>query len=238
MSEEGKLYDRMIKSIRSSHEWGDTISMFKLPLILTDIHLYGAAISQFYYLTKILEDRLNSEELQNDQMIKQILSLNLHHTSKGYESDLKQIYGKLDWIFYSDRAITSATKKYGDIIKEANSVQLVAITFILLGALVIGGGKATQRKLKKVFKSCDHKLFNITDNVAKMRRDFKECYNNIGKEYNESIQNELILEAKRFMQLNNTVLMSIKCVPSWCWKYAIGTVAAISGACVMKWMYF
>eukprot|EP01084_Bolivina_argentea_P121191 214784_1 len=223
--EQSLLFPKMMKSIKSAHSFGNTIRMLKFPLILTDTKLYAGAIANFYYLTKTLERRLNSIELKEDEMIQEILKLNLHNTSKGYESDLKQLFGKSDWKYCSEKCITNATNKYCNIIQNATVIQLVSVSFILYGALVIGGGKATQKKVKKIFSSCDHVLFDVSDDIRQMRKTFKKCYNNIGKKYCES-QTEIILQSKRFMEMNNSVIFSIRCLPYW-WKKALIAIIVI-----------
>ena len=228
-----------MKSIRSAHEYGNTVRMLKLPLILTDVKLYAAAIAQFYYLTKTLEQRLNAEDFKNNAMIQEILSLNLHHSSKGYEADLKQIYDAQNWKDSAEQSLTSATKSYCDIISNANNLQLIAISFILYGALVIGGGKSTQKKVKRIFPSYDHVLFDVSDDMIGMRRDFKACFNKIGSECNELERTKLLKECARFMKLNNTVVLSIRCRPYWCSGVVIGIGAftALSVAVVCAKMY-
>ena len=39
-------------------------------------------------------------------------------------------------------------------------------SFILYGALVIGGGKQTQAKVKRVFPNCEHVLFDVAEVVV------------------------------------------------------------------------
>ncbi len=52
---------------------------------------------------------------------------------------------------------------------ETGPVELVAASFILYGALVIGGGRATQKKVKKVFSSCSHRLFDVAEDMKAKR---------------------------------------------------------------------
>ena len=68
-------------------------------------------------------------------------------------------------------------------LQAAEPVSLVAAAFILYGALVVGGGKMTQAKVKKIFPRCDHKLFDVRDAVKEQAQsmgaeflevDFKE----------------------------------------------------------------
>ena len=92
---------------------------------------------------------------------------------------------------------------------------------------MIGGGKSTQKKVKRVFPSCDHVLFDVSDNMAKIRKEFKACFNGIGQKYPE-LQDDFVAEAKRFMDLNNTVVLSIRCMPFWWRKAALGAFCVMA----------
>lgn len=230
------LSKRMMKAIHSSHEWGNKVRMLKLPLILTDTKLYAGAIANFYHLTKTLEQRLVEEQFKDNDMIQSILALDLHDTASRYECDLKQLYGSDDWKEATDAVKTSATEKYCEIINKATAVQLVSAAFILYGALVIGGGKSTQRKVRKVFPSCDHVLFDVSTNMARIRREFRACFNGLGEKYPE-LQDEFVAEAKKFMDLNNTVVLSIRCLPFWWKKAALGAVGVMAAVSYL-WMTY
>ena len=67
----------------------------------------------------------------------------------GYASDLKQLYGE-EWLEIAAAARTPATASYVAELEAADPVSLVAAAFILYGALVVGGGKATQAKVRSV----------------------------------------------------------------------------------------
>ena len=66
----------------------------------------------------------------------------------GYASDLKQLYGE-EWLEIAAAARTPATASYVAALEAADPVSLVAAAFILYGALVVGGGKATQAKVSQ-----------------------------------------------------------------------------------------
>ena len=99
-----------------------TRRMLKLPLILTDAHLYGGAIANFYWLTKALEIAL--DEAKEHAVVAHVRALGMQ-LSAGYEADLKQIFGS-DWEAAATRARTSATDAYVATIEKADPVQLVA----------------------------------------------------------------------------------------------------------------
>jgi heme oxygenase len=219
-AQQGALYPKMMKAIHTDHEWGNKIRMLKLPLILTDTQLYAGAIAQFYQLTKTLEQRLACFE--NDPLVSKLKSLN-QDVTPGYEADLQALYGS-GWQNTVSSVTTSATEAYMNTLKTSEPVELVAAAFILYGALVIGGGKQTQKKVKKVFPACDHVLFDVAEDMPKARKTFRETFDNIGKEFPEHYD-RLVLEAKRFMGLNNTVVLSVRCLPFWWWKAASVTVA-------------
>eukprot|EP00746_Dinoflagellata_sp_MGD_P024291 gnl/MRDRNA2_/MRDRNA2_157009_c0_seq1.p1 gnl/MRDRNA2_/MRDRNA2_157009_c0~~gnl/MRDRNA2_/MRDRNA2_157009_c0_seq1.p1 ORF type:complete len:249 (+),score=47.32 gnl/MRDRNA2_/MRDRNA2_157009_c0_seq1:92-838(+) len=216
----GALYPKMMKAIHTSHEWANKIRMLKLPLILTDTRLYAGAIAQFYQLTKTLEQRLACFE--SDPLVSQLKSLN-RDVTPGYEADLQELFGS-NWREAVSGVTTPATEAYMKTLNAAEPVELVAAAFILYGALVIGGGKQTQKKVKKVFPSCDHVLFDVAEDMPKARKTFRDTFDNIGKEFPEHFD-RLVLEAERFMKLNNTVVLSTRCLPFWWWKAASVTVA-------------
>ncbi len=39
---------------------------------------------------------------------------------------------------------------------------LVSASFIIYGALVVGGGRATQARVRNVFPDCEHRLYDVT----------------------------------------------------------------------------
>merc|ERR1719506_948126 len=138
--------------------------MLKLPIILTDARLYAGAISQFYLLTNTLEDSLRSTPA-DDPLVARVLSLG-YSLAPGYEADLEELLGQ-EWRQIAERSCTSATAMYCSILEKASSIELVAASFILYGALIIGGGKSTQKKVKRVFPKCEHKLFDVAENMPK-----------------------------------------------------------------------
>ena len=97
--------------------------------------------------------------------------LALKPLAAGYASDLSQLLGS-DWESEVTSMQTSATLEYIDKLGEADDCSLCAAIFILYGALVIGGGKSTQRKVKKVpaLKGCDHVLFDVDDNMMSAKK--------------------------------------------------------------------
>jgi len=223
------LYTKMMRAINPGHTWGNRMRMLKLPLILTDAKLYGFAIAQFYELTQTLEHAL--DQFKEDPLVQHVLRLGLHVTP-GYEADLQQLLGQ-DWRKQSKLARTGSTMAYCEQLQRAGSIELVAASFILYGALVIGGGKATQKKVKKIFPSCSHSLFDVADDMSKIRRAFKECFNTIGEEYPE-YAGDLAKQAARFMALNNTVVLSARCLPFWWPQAAVVCLSAVAVAVAIR----
>ncbi len=127
---------------------------------------------------------------------------------------------------------TSATERYVKQLKNATDVELCSATFILYGALVVGGGKSTQRKARKVIKNCDHALFDISDNMLQARKDFKETFRLLGKEY-PSHFDEYVENAQKFMGYNNQVVLSIRCLPTW-WTSAVGIIGTVFAGFMMS----
>ena len=216
------LYGRMMQAIQRGHSFGNRVRMLKLPLIFAEEPLYGAAIAQFYWLSATLERRLEANS--DDPMVKRVAGLGLHVTP-GYESDLEQMLGS-DWKSCVGREMTAATASYIRELEEASPVQLCAAAFILYGALVVGGGKMTQAKVRKIFPNCDHKLFDVANDMKTMRQQFKNTFTALGRAHPEHFAT-LETEAARFMGLNNTVVLSIRCLGARATKAAVATTVAL-----------
>jgi heme oxygenase len=228
--DKGVLFGKMMLAIRTSHTWGNRVRMLKLPLILTDMKLYAGAIANFYWLTRALELALASKDKADDPILAPVRALGLRLT-EGYEADLAELFGEDSWQAAATRARTRVTEAYVTTIEAADSVQLVAASFILYGALVIGGGKQTQAKVRKVFPRCTHALFDVAQDMSAARSAFRACFNDIGKRFPQHHET-LVSEASRFMQLNNQVVLSIRCLPFW-WMHAAGVAAVAAGALVL-----
>ena len=258
-SDDGALFGKMMRAIRGGHTLGNRIRMLKLPLILTDSQLYGGAIANFYWLTRALERALDDPIAQSHPVLAPVRALGLRLTA-GYEKDLAQIFGPR-WEAVAAGARTAATDAYVAEIEQAEPARLVAAAFILYGALVIGGGRQTQAKVRKVFSGCDHALYDVADDMSQARKAFRECFNSIGERFPE--HREVIIrckckhtrtlchmlalrvillphhharlcrEAAEFMQRNNSVVLSVRCLPTWWWR-AVG-VAALAIAAARAW---
>lgn len=220
MNDEGRdnLYKSMMAAIRSKHARGNAIRYFKLPLILLDSKLYGGAIGQFYLLTSTLESVIGEKAMATSETKSDMIcflqdGLDLKSVAHGYQRDLEQLFGS-DWRQIVDTMKTSATANYVNEIEKASDLELCSIAFILYGALVVGGGKATQKKARKVIKNCDHALFDISENMVQTRKNFKETFYQLGKKYPEHFD-DIVTNAERFMSRNNDVVLSIQCVSSW-----------------------
>ena len=159
------LYGRMMKSISSGHDRANRMRMLKLPLIFTEQKLYAGAIAQFYWLSDALEAQLRRHA--DHPMVAKVAELGLCVTP-GYASDLKELYGE-GWREVALAARTPATASYVAVLEAAGPVSLVAAAFILYGALVVGGGKATQAKVRRVLPGCEHRLFDVAEDMAAAR---------------------------------------------------------------------
>lgn len=221
------LYGRMMKAIQSGHSFGNRVRMLKLPLIFLESDLYAGAIAQFYFLTSTLETLL--AKFSDHPMIKRVAELGLCVTP-GYQSDLLQLYGTEEWQKRAESEKTAATAAYVTDLESADPVSLTAAAFILYGALVVGGGKMTQRKVRSVIPRCEHKLFDVADDMKQARMRFKSAFTTIGKEFPEDFD-KLVAEAGRYMALNNTVVLSVRCWGMRATAIALG-VAATGAATV------
>jgi len=225
----GSLYGDMMRGIRSGHSRGNTIRMLKLPLVLTEEALYAEAIAQFYLLTLRLEKML--ERHKGNDLVDRVRSLGLRVTP-GYKKDLKELMGP-SWMTKAVSAATPATMDYCAELEAMDAEETVAASFILYGALVVGGGKSTQAKVRKIFPKCKHALFDVGEDMKALRADFKSCFDGIGHAYPE-LREKLVSEATRFMALNNTVILSIKCWGTYA-TYASLAAAALALAALLTW---
>ena len=218
------LYGRMLKAIRSGHTWGNNVRLLKLPLLLLEDRLYAGAIAQFYWLTEALESAL--ERLKDEPMVAKVLALGLTPLAPGYAADLRQIYGE-KWREEAAAVRTRATDNYVAILNSTTeAVPIVAASFILYGALVVGGGKSTQLKVRKVLPSCEHVLFDVAPDMKEARSKFKSTFTAVGKEWPEEFE-RLASEAARFMDLNNTVVWSVNCWGRRATLWTLGAAGAV-----------
>lgn len=224
--EEAPLYGRMMLAIHGAHNRGNWVGNIKLPMLLTDTQLYAGAIAQFYWLTAALEAKL--DEHADDPLVQRILALDLRNTGR-YEADLKELFGADTWLRKATDARTGETESYIKVLNKSSPVELVAASFILYGALVIGGGKATQRKVRKVFSSCEHTLFDVADDMKTKRQEFKATYTKIGVDYPEHAD-ALVTLARQFMSRNNRVVLSVRFLPHWWWRTAVAAGAVAFAA--------
>jgi len=219
------LYGRMMRAIRSGHSLGNTVRMLKLPLILTEDRLYAGAIAQFWFLTATLEKKLVEES--KDPLVAKVLGMGLK-CSPGYEADLEEL-SESNWREIAERTKTRATMDYCAHLESASAIELVAASFILYGALVIGGGRSTQAKVRKIFPRCSHQLFDVGSDMTELRKTFRRTFTEIGKDVTPEQYEELESQAAIFMGLNNTVIISISC-----WgKYASYLTAALASIAVL-----
>jgi hypothetical protein len=244
------LYSRMMLSIKSGHSLGNTVRMVKvccssffttfmvsihviffplsptwqLPLIFTEADLYAGAIGQFWALSSALETALDKNK--SNDMVCLILSMGLSVTS-GFESDLACLLGP-DW--RKQLVLTEETKEYVELLGQASPARLVSASFIIYGALVVGGGRATQARVRHVFPDCEHLLYDVAIDMKLARKAFKSTFDEIGKTYPDHFQ-EIQDASAEFMGHNNSVIFSIPCVGRkvvfWSVAVAVGFLGAV-----------
>merc|ERR1719453_399637 len=79
----------------------------------------------------------------------------------------------------------------------------------------------TQAKVRKVFPSCTHALFDVAPDMKTARAQFKATFTQIGKDFPGECET-LEREAARFMALNNSVVLSIRCLGRRAGAVALG----------------
>ena len=221
------LYARLMQAIDVQHTWGNRVGFVKLPLIMLDIRLYGGAIAQFYMVTEALESELARHA--DHKLVAHVReAISLENLAPGYAADLRQIFGDGAW-----PAATAATEEYLKALRRAGPVEVVAALFILYGALVVGGGKQTQSKVKRLLPGCDHVLFDVAQDMRDARRRFKNAFTSIGKDHAgvaavaPECADDLVRHASLYMRRNNAVVLSVRVTPGWFWPaVTVGAVAA------------
>ena len=217
-------YAGMVRAIRGGHTAGNRVRMLKLPLVLTDAKLYFGAIAQFYWLTRALEDALAAAP-KADAGVRRVRGLELEGLSAKYEADLAALGGD-GWRREAEARRTAETAAYCKELADASPTELCAAAFILWGALVVGGGRATQMKVRRVFPGAEHVLFDVADDMKVARRRFRECFDACGEEGGPGARAELERCAAHFMSRNNSVILSIRCLPFWWWRVVCAVAAA------------
>ena len=139
--------------------------------------------------------------------------------SRGYELDLETLLGPgLQQVLPSMQ--TSASKDYIAKLKgndtDDDGPVLAAAAFVLWGPLIIGGGRSLESKISKAYgKGCTHVFQSICelDREAhdELKDRFAECFDNL-PEMGISCE-ELLENARLFMNMNNKLMLSIKMEP-------------------------
>lgn len=226
------LYGKMMRAIAGGHTFGNRVRMLKLPLIFAEERLYAGAITQFFFLSEALEAQLATHA--SDPMVAKLREELALNVTPGYVADLKQLYGEAAWRRTAESVKTAATAEYVKDLEAAGPVSLVAAAFILYGALVVGGGKMTQAKVRKVLPHCEHALFDVADDMKAARAKFKAVFTALGKEHPEHFDT-LVSEAARYMALNNTVVLSVRCLGRKAALVAAGCAAVACAIVVVRW---
>merc|ERR1712086_1036792 len=164
---------------------------------------------QFYTVTAAFEQKLAQKATGPDgQRVRTALAgLDLRF-SDGYQKDLHSLLGP-DWQSKAAceyvKAINGATSDYGTV--------LAAAAFILWGPLVIGGGRALERKIKKSYgEGCTH-VFEPICKLSKAEHDelkdkfatLMDCMPGDGVS-----QADLVSQARTFMDCNNELMKSVR----------------------------
>ncbi|GMI37039.1 hypothetical protein TrCOL_g7839 [Triparma columacea] len=216
--------DAMMSSIRSRHSRGNMIGFLKLPLIFTSPTLYAGAIAQFYLLTLLLESGELKGEGPMFRKLKEDLALK--PLAPGYASDLSDLLGP-SWSAKLQDLYLPVTLDYASQLKSSSDSSLCSALFILYGALVIGGGRSTQKRVKKVpaLRGCGHVLFDVDEDMMKARGRFRKAFDELVRD-NPEEEEKLVKEVVRWMGMNNKVVMGIKCTPTWLKTAVLVTVGA------------
>jgi len=225
--------------------------------LFTDKHVYREILTCFYVITREMEWKLDElSKKKNDVVCRKILSLGYRFTPQ-YEKDMEVLWsiddhgadadGTKGWkerveAFASSNAVVG---EYRDHIRRMDSGEEVAgATFVLWGALIIGGGAVAYPRAKKLV---DEKACNVFSQVIgpgreDRKRQFASVWETLatpntkgvdvdGGSGNDGKQfDQIVLSCRTCMQYNNDIFSSLQRNPWWT-KYLISSaIGAISVA--------
>lgn len=238
--------------------------MTNLTCLNWDRNCYACTVVQFYVATAALERQLG--ESSNDpgaQHVRDKLATMKLHFTDGYEQDLEALFGPA-WQKTVQGMPSGAARQYKRQIKAGkdDGAILAAAAFILWGPLIIGGGKALERKIHKFYggdvthvfapisklNSAEHDA--LKDQFAEMMDSLpgegiasKDPYHQSQSNPNpasQSISNlnttkDMVQHARSFMEMNNELMRSVQLRPYW-WRYVMYGTSVVFLLAVLTFM--
>ena len=139
-------------------------------------------------------------------------------------------------------------------LETASDIECVAAAFILHGPLIIGGGAALKPRVEKAFGEDATHVFEDVIGSSKggrsgRRRDFIKLYDTLlengDEEPNSSTTcnsldtrfTDIVEACGQFMQLNNSMMISVRQAPWWR-KYLTASLIAATSALLWKLFAF
>jgi len=226
------LFQASMKSIRGAHFQANRIRGFlTLTGLFTDKRIYRDVIAIFYLLTEEMEAKLDFFSKKGDPIAEKIRALGYRFT-EGYEQDLEYLYGTNDWKEQARQALqkNAAAVEYLEKLQQVKSGQEVAgAAFVLMGALIIGGGAVAMPRVKSAYgEEATHLYQPVVGRGREQRkREFIQCWDSLaeptssGEEFDKMVQ-----ASQEFMQGNNDVLSALARNPWWL-PYATAAVVGV-----------
>lgn len=227
---ENGLFRACMKAIRSAHFKSNRIrAILVVTGLFTDVRVYRDVISIFYFLTAELEDKLEENAAKKDDNIaQQIWNLGYRFT-RGYEKDLAYLYkDDKDWKKLARQTLEAnpaAVAYLKRLQGMTDSEELSGAAFVLMGALIIGGGAAAMPRVKSRYGDKATHLFQPVAGPGRdqRKRDFIACWDSLAPPDTPGFDT-IIASSKDCMQGNNDVLATLARNPWWLYYAIAGTV--------------
>ena len=227
------LFQTSMQAIRNSHLQANILRAgLMVAGLFTDKLLYRELVTLFYIVTKELESKLDKLS-PKDKVCQQVLSLGYHFTEK-YEQDMAALYTPETWKQEVELALKNSpsTQLYVDKIQTMQrGTQLAGATFVLWGALIIGGGAAVRSRVEKLCgKEATHLFEDISGPGRADRREaFIKLWDSLAVQGSIDFA-EIVREVQECMKCNNDLFVSLQRKPWWLQYVVIVAVALVAAA--------
>ena len=233
---ENGLFRACMKAIRSAHFKSNRIrAILVVTGLFTDVRVYRDVIGIFLLLTAELEHKLEENAAKKgDKMAQRIWNLGYRFT-QGYEKDLAYLYkDEKNWKKMAQQTLEANPAAIAYLKRlqgMTDSEELAGAAFVLLGALIIGGGAAAMPRVKSRYGEKATHLFQPVAGPGRdqRKRDFIACWDSLAPPDTPEFDN-IVASSQDCMQGNNDVLATLARNPWWLYYAIAGTVGIASTA--------
>lgn len=207
--EETKTYPDLCTELhqrtKKVHDKSNKMAMWKLPIALTDIKVYGSVLKDFCFVFQTIEDGL---DIHKDKDYISPLRRKLWYRAEQFEKDVTFYLGS-DW--KSQYQPSAAGKKYLDRLNEiieTDPLLLVAyVATIHLGMLA--GGQIMKGIIKKTLGLNGDEGTEVFayDDPKSVKMQLKDTINNLGLD-REAIE-KIFVEKNLVFQMNGDVIANV-----------------------------